>query len=258
MKNILKSFIDFVTQKKYPNELDDSNWLKKLVELQKKIGYDYRNLSLLKAALTHNSFLRKIEPEGAFVSPFERMEFLGDSVLGMVVAQELFVLYPDKQEGTLSKIKSKLVSEKYLGIKAMDLKLGEYLMLSEEESRNGGRVRRSTLSDAMESLICSLYLDGGYKVASNFIHQFILVDFQRALDSEELTNYKSILQEFTQSKFQKPPEYVVVSEDGPDHKKVFGMNVVMNNEIIGYGVGPSKKEAQQNAARDACQRYELC
>jgi len=186
------------------------------------------------------------------------MEFLGDSILGLVVAKELFTRYPEEQEGLLSKMKSQIVSEKYLALKALELELGEFIRMSPEEIRNGGKSRPSILSDAMEALICAIYLDAGMGKASSFIRRMILSDFSNIINQDALTNFKSILQEFCQSKYQEPPVYTVVSEEGPDHEKLFRVDVSVNGQVTGHGEGSSKKAAQQDAAKDACQALSLC
>jgi ribonuclease-3 len=185
------------------------------------------------------------------------MEFLGDSVLGLVIAQELFVLFPQKQEGNLSKLKSKIVSEKFLTMRSKELELGEFILLSSEEARSGGREKPSIVSDSMESLICAIYLDGGMTAARRFIKKFILNKFENYVNREELINFKSILQEYTQGKFQKPPIYRVVSEDGPDHQKEFLVEVYINDVSFGRGIGGNKKGAQQQAAKVACEKLKI-
>ncbi len=255
MKQLLKSLIEHFVVKVDKNVSD--NWEAKLAELQLVIGYKFKNINLVKNALTHDSFFKKEERSNSNISPFERMEFLGDSVLGLVVAQELFVKFPKKQEGNLSKLKSKIVSEKFLTLKAKEIELGEYILLSSEEAKSGGRDKPSIVSDSMEALICAIYLDGGMNSARKFIKQRILKDFEKYVNRDELTNYKSILQEYTQSKFQEPPMYKVVSEEGPDHQKIFTFNVLIQGQSYGTGSGANKKTAQQNAAKEACKSLKI-
>ncbi len=254
MKQLIKSLIDhFVKVDKRCVE----GWDNKLEELQSVIQYKFKNIILLRNALTHDSYYKKEERENTQLSPFERMEFLGDSVLGLVTAEELFVLFPKKQEGNLSKLKSKIVSEKFLTLRSNEISLGDYLLLSAEEARSGGRLKPSIVSDSMESLICAIYLDGGMYAARKFIRKFILHKFENYVNREELINYKSILQEYTQGKYQKPPIYKVVSENGPDHQKVFTVEVFINEESFGKGNGANKKGAQQKAAMVACTKLKL-
>ncbi len=254
MKQLIKSLIDhFIKVEKTNSE----GWDRKLDELQAKIDYRFKNTILLKNALTHDSYYKKEERVNSDLSPFERMEFLGDSVLGLVIAQELFVLFPQKQEGNLSKLKSKIVSEKFLTMRSNEIELGEYLLLSSEEARSGGRKKPSIVSDSMESLICAIYLDGGMTVARKFIKKFILNKFEDYVNREELINYKSILQEYTQSKYQIPPIYQVVSENGPDHQKEFLVEVFIKGTSFGKGRGANKKSAQQQAAKVACEKIKI-
>jgi ribonuclease III len=158
----------------------------------------------------------------------------------------------------LSKMKSQIVSEKYLALKALELELGEYIRMSPEEIRNGGRYRPSILSDAMEALICAIYLDAGMLKATTFIKKMILSNFSNIINQDALTNFKSILQEFSQSCYQVPPVYKVVSEEGPDHEKLFHVDVYVDGIVRGHGDGTSKKAAQQDAAKNACQALSLC
>ncbi|MBI9032318.1 ribonuclease III [bacterium] len=250
MKQLIKSLIDHFVK---VDKTTIAGWDKKLEELQSIIQFKFKNTILLKNALTHDSFYKKEERVNTEISPFERMEFLGDSVLGLVIAQELFVLFPKKHEGNLSKLKSKIVSEKFLTMRSNEINLGDYLLLSSEEARSGGRLKPSIVSDSMESLICAIYLDGGMPAARKFIKKFILNKFEDYVNREELINYKSILQEYTQGKFQKPPIYKVVSEHGPDHLKEFIVEVFVNNNSYGKGSGANKKSAQQQAAKVACE-----
>ncbi len=227
-------------------------------QLEKNIGYRFKNKSLLIAALTHNSYLRKTADDpNDLASPFERMEFLGDSILGLIVAEELFSLYPQEREGVLSKIKSKIVCEKYLARRAKTISLGDYLILSDEEDKAGGRDRKSIVSDAMESVLCAVYLDGGMEGAHHFVHSILLNNFQEDIKSSYLTNYKSILQEYSQSLYQEPPVYELLEEFGPEHEKTFIMQVILHGKDMGNGKGENKKQAQQNAARFACQQLKI-
>lgn len=254
MKQLIKSLIDHFIK---VDKTNSEGWDSKLEELQTKIDYRFKNIILLKNALTHDSYYKKEERVNTQLSPFERMEFLGDSVLGLVIAQELFVLFPKKQEGNLSKLKSKIVSEKFLTMRSNELDLGEFILLSAEEARSGGRLKPSIVSDSMESLICAIYLDGGMTASRRFIKKFILNKFENYVNREELINYKSILQEYTQSKFQKPPIYKVVSENGPDHQKEFLVEVFINGASFGQGSGANKKGAQQQAAKFACEKLKI-
>ena len=224
-----------------------------LQELQDKINYHFKDQTLLISALTHTSVSSSIQ----YGSAFERMEFLGDSILGLIVAEELFVKFPKYSEGELSKLKSQIVSRIFLTMKAKQIGLGNYIHLSSEAKESGGQNSSSIISDAMESLICAIYLDGYIQQARKFIKKIILKNFESAIKSSELINYKSILQEYTQSKYQSIPVYKIIQEKGPDHEKVFTIEVYINGKKFGVGKGSNKKETQQNAAKEACSILKL-
>jgi len=249
---IIAKIVDYINGKKLSEQYP--KWEKSLVQLQKRIDYNFHDLTLLKAALTHKSYLRRKFNDHKSPSPFERMEFLGDSILGFIVSKELFSKHPDEQEGKLSKLKSKIVSETYLTLKANAIELGRYILLSPEEMSSGGAGKPSILSDTMEAMICSIYLDSGIAAATRFIKNNILVDYETTVTRNELVNYKSILQEYMQSRNQSPPNYVTVGEEGPEHHKTFVVEVRSNGQILGVGKGNSKKNAHQDAAHIACQK----
>lgn len=254
MKTIIKRIIEYFGTRSLPDKMEFPKWEKSLNNIQKKINYGFHDLTLLKAALTHKSYLRKKFNDHKVPSPFERMEFLGDSILGFVVSKELFQHYPDEQEGSLSKLKSKIVSETYLTIKANALDLGRFILLSSEELQSGGQNKPSILSDTMEALICAIYLDGGISAASRFVKNYVLTDFEHLVNRIELVNYKSILQEYLQSHNQPAPDYVTIAEEGPQHQKIFVVEVSVNGRKMGKGKGSTKKNAHQEAARLACQK----
>ena len=256
MKELLRKLVQLISQKN-EDGYEIPGLEKKLEEFQKKINYKFDNIKLLRASLTHNSFFYNYETETGGDSPYERMEFLGDAVLALVVAEHLFSLFPDKDEGFLSKLKSNIVSEKYLTLKANELNLGSFIIMSDKEEKNGGRERKSILSDTMEALICAIYLDNGLDKARNFIVSVIVEGFEEQVLVNELINYKSMLQEYSQARYQKTPVYSLVSETGPDHLKNFVMEVFVNLQKCGKGEGPNKKEAQQRAAEDACKKLKL-
>ena len=252
MKSIIARILDYFNAKKITEQYP--KWEKSLSQLQKKIDYTFHDPTLLYAALTHKSYLHRHFEDHKTPSPFERMEFLGDSILGFIVSKELFTRHPDEQEGKLSKLKSKIVSETYLTLKANAIDLGKYLLLSPEEQQSGGAFKPSILSDAMEALICAIYLDSGISAATRFIRNHILDNYQETVTREELVNYKSILQEYMQSRNQPPPTYVTVAEQGPEHQKTFVVEVRWGNKLLGVGKGNTKKNAHQEAARMACQK----
>jgi ribonuclease-3 len=181
------------------------------------------------------------------------MEFLGDSILGFVVSKELFARHPEEQEGKLSKLKSKIVSETYLTLKANNLELGKFLLLSPEEAASGGASKPSILSDSVEALICAIYLDSGIAAATRFIKAHILENYEETVTREELVNYKS-MQEYLQGRNQEPPRYVTIAEEGPEHQKTFVVEVRFGNKLSCTGKGNTKKNAHQEAARLACQK----
>lgn len=252
MKSIISLIVDYFSGKKISEQYP--KWEKSLVQLQKRLDYTFHDQNLLHAALTHKSYLRRRFDEHKAPSPFERMEFLGDSILGFIVSKELFSHHPDEQEGKLSKLKSKIVSETYLTLKANALDLGKYVLLSPEEQQSGGAAKASILSDTMEALICAIYLDSGISAAGRFIRHHILVDYEETVTRDELVNYKSILQEHMQGKNQEPPRYITIAEEGPEHNKTFVVEVRLGNKLLGTGKGSTKKNAHQEAARLACQK----
>ena len=230
---------------------------RKLSVLQELIKYRFKDLSLLVSALTHDSIYYSSDDEQNYNSNYERLEFLGDAILGLIVCQHIFNVFPDKNEGELSKMKSSIVSEKFLALKAENFRLAEFVIMSEKEERNGGREKKSIIADAVESVICAIYLDGGLNKARKFVTNFILNDFEKQVMHKDLINYKSILQEFVQSHFQSIPEYRVNSSAGPAHQKMFKIVVHIDGHPCGYGEALNKKEAQQQAAYEACQRLRL-
>ena len=240
MKNIIKSLISQISSK----DSDHSDFKK----FQKIIGYNFNNPSLLVAALTHTSR----EPVSTKGSPFERMEFLGDSILGLIVSEELFLEFPEYTEGELSKLKSKIVSRKMLALISSKIKLKNFIIFNTDSAGKGGL--NSILSNTMESLICAIYLDGNIDKARNFIIQFIMNSYHAHLKKGYLADYKSKLQEYTQAEFQATPDYHILKAEGPEHEKVFTIQVTIKDEIYGLGKGKSKKEAQQDAAKYACKK----
>ena len=217
------------------------------MELEEKIGYTFRNPQLLEQALTHSSFANEGKKHG---HNNERLEFLGDSVLSVIVARHRFLTYKDLPEGELTKLRASLVCEKALDVFAGQIGLGKYLRLGKGEEMTGGRERPSILADAFEALLAAIYIDGGYEAAQTFVLGFI----PRNLDvrrKNKLSDYKTALQEIIQQNREERVEYVLVDEHGPDHAKVFTAEVLLNTNVIGRGTGSSKKQAEQNAAHEA-------
>ena len=218
---------------------------KHLRDLEERIGYRFRDPSLLKTALTHTSFANEHKKQG--IAHNERLEFLGDAVLELVSSEFLFTRYPEKKEGELSKMRASYVCEPTLAISAHELGLMSCLYLGKGEAKTGGRERDSILSDAVESVIAAIYLDGGFDEARTFILTHVLNDIER---KKRFTDSKSDLQEITQAE-GAAPEYVTVGETGPDHDKIFEVEVRLNGEVIGRGEGRTKKAAEQRAAFEA-------
>ena len=217
------------------------------MELEDKIGYQFKNKNLLLQALTHSSYANEGKKRGR---NNERLEFLGDSVLSVIVAKHLFLKYKDIPEGELTKLRASLVCEKALDVFAQQLGLGEYLRLGKGEEMTGGRNRPSILADAFEAVIAALYLDGGCQAAQKFVLSFIPKNLD-VKSANQLADYKTTLQEIIQQNREEKIEYVLADEKGPDHAKVFTAEVLLNSNVIGVGEGSSKKQAEQNAAREA-------
>ena len=211
--------------------------------LEKKLGYTFRDPSLLRAALYHSSYAN--EHRGARISSNERLEFLGDAVLGFVTAEHLYKTHPDLPEGDLTRMRAALVCEESLHEVAQALGLGDHLCLGKGEEQGGGRQRPSILADATESVFAAVYLDGGMEVARKFILPFITEGKHAEAD------YKTRLQEIVQQNPEERLSYVVESESGPDHDKKFEVEVLLNGKPCGKGSGSSKKRAEQSAAAAA-------
>lgn len=187
----------------------------------------------------------------------ERMEFLGDAVLGFIVTDELYHKFPEGNEGDLTKAKSMLVSRESLAKQGEKVELGKYLILGRGEERSGGRTRRSILSNAYEALLGAIYLDGGIEPVRDLIRQDLLKDLNKLVSSRFQHNYKSWLLEYIQARGNSCPEYIVLSESGPDHEKIFTVEVRVDNDVMGQGRGPSKKRAEKAAAREAIKQLGL-
>lgn len=216
-----------------------------MTALEERIGYEFKNPALLKEALTHSSYVN-----GKNHHSNERLEFLGDSVLSVVVSKYLFENL-DKPEGQLTKLRASIVCEHSLFPFANKIKLGEEIFLGKGEENTGGRHRRSILADAFEALIAAIYLDGGLEAARDFILPFI-PPLETLKNGKYLVgDYKTVLQEIIQQNPEEKVVYELADESGAAHNRVFTSNVLLNGQIIGTGVGLSKKEAEQNAAKEA-------
>ena len=216
-------------------------------ELENAIGYRFHNISLLQNALAHSSYANERWHDS--LKSNERLEFLGDSILGMVVADHLYRNFANRPEGELTRMRADMVCEKALAQVANQIGLGEHLLLGKGEEQGGGRGRDSILADAVESIIAACYLDGGMEAAKAFISRFVLVN----VPVSRLTNadYKTALQELVQQKRNQVLTYTMVGESGPDHDKRSEVELTLNGQVVGHGIGSSKKRAEQDAARNA-------
>lgn len=223
-------------------------------ELEQKLNYTFRNPALLQEALSHSSYAN--EHRAAHLNSNERLEFLGDSVLGFVTAEFLFRQHPDLPEGDLTRIRAALVCEQSLYEVARKLDLGRYLCLGKGEEAGGGRERTSILADATEAVFAAVYLDGGIEAASALIHRVLLDAEREEVVEERRRDYKTALQELVQRHADQVLTYRMVGEQGPDHDKTFVAEVLLNGTAVGTGSGHSKKEAEQAAARAALETME--
>ena len=213
-------------------------------ELYKKIRYKFRNPALLRTALTHSSYANENKKSSSVSN--ERLEFLGDSVLGMTVASLIFNSKANMPEGQMTKLRAELVCEKSLASLAVLLGLGDYLLLGHGEERSGGRERPSILADAVEAILAAMYLDGGFEPVERFVAEFF--GSRAQLRVFENTDYKTSLQEVIQERAGQTLSYHVTDESGPDHMKLYTVEVLLNGGFLGRGTGRSKKEAEQSAA----------
>ncbi len=225
-----------------------------LAAVQTKLGYTFRNISFLGNALLHRSHVHVSGQDREQSN--ERLEFLGDAVLGLVANEELYHMYPDRSEGDLTKMKSLLVCGARLSEVAIEIDLGLHIRMSRSEAATGGRQRSSILADTTEALIGAVYLDGGLQPAREVIRRIVLKGSESVLERRSLRNYKSRLQELIQSRYKSPPRYRVVSVSGPDHDRVFQVSVTFSGEVLGSGEGRNKKTAEQHAARVALEKLE--
>ncbi len=214
---------------------------------QKKIGYKFKNIALLQRALTHSSFANENRADKIYDN--ERLEFLGDSVLGMVTALYLFKKYPDEPEGELTKMRASLVCAGALCARAKSINLGAHLRLGHGEESGGGRERESILADAFEAVIGAIYIDSGEAAAGEFIKKFVLSNLSAG--DRAVMDYKTTLQEIVQKNRGEKLSYRVLESNGPDHERSFTVEVLINSNSVGCGSGHSKKEAEQMAAREA-------
>ena len=216
-------------------------------ELEEAIGYRFRNITYLQNALAHSSYANERWHNSLMSN--ERLEFLGDSILGMVVAKHLYQNFPDRPEGELTRMRADMVCETSLARVADQVDLGKHLLLGHGEEQGGGRTRPSILADAVESVIAASFLDGGMEAAEGIIRRFVLCNVP--VTKLQNKDYKTALQELAQQKKNQILTYKLVGETGPDHDKKFTVEVSLNNQVVGQGIGSSKKRAEQDSARAA-------
>jgi ribonuclease-3 len=232
----------------------DAERQKILKEFEKKIGYKFRKLDILNAALTHPSYLHENQIKDEY--HYERMEFLGDSVLGLIVCRHLYDEFPNYAEGELSDIKSHVVSEKHLANISKRMELGRYIRFGAGEARTGGRRKNSILANVFEAVLGAIFLDGGYDKAEIYLLKFSKEDIVIHPPERESSNFKGILQKNCQIYLNSDPNYRVVGEQGPSHSRHFEMEVWVGTEKLGHGRGKSKKEAEQNAASNSMKYFQ--
>jgi len=215
--------------------------------LERNLDYSFKNKALLLNALTHSSYANEVRNG---TTSNERLEFLGDSVLSVIVADYLYKEFSNLPEGELTKLRASLVCEKSLCSFSRELKLGEFLKLGRGEEKGGGRERDSILADAFEAVLAAIYLDGGIEFARKLVKRFILPELKHT-DDEVFKDYKTALQEIIQRNPEESVTYILTAERGPDHDKEFEIEVHLNSNVIGKGIGKSKKAAEQAAAKQA-------
>ncbi|MCI8386925.1 MAG: ribonuclease III [Clostridiales bacterium] len=223
-----------------------------LEKFEELIGYKYNDISLLETALTHSSYANEMKPKGVSVKFNERLEFLGDSVLSIIVSDYLFRHYPELPEGDLTRIRASAVCEKTLGKLALELELGKYMRLGVGEEKSNGRERVSILADAFEALLASIYIDSGSRDAvEKFLMPRVKPEIKQFVENGQNRDYKTLLQQIVQQERGERLEYVLIGESGPDHDKCFTVEAHLNSNVIGHGKGRSKREAEQMAAKEA-------
>lgn len=221
-------------------------------EIQTLLKIRFKNPDLIKTALTHRSFLNEHRQENLISN--ERLEFLGDSILQFWVSKILFERFPDKPEGVLTNMRTRLVRTETLAKISRKLSFGDYLFLSHGEEKGGGRENNALLANTFEAILGAIFLEKGLRVSSNFLLSHFDPLIENLKESKNLKDPKSLLQEKIQVKIKSSPEYRVLAEDGPDHNKTFVIGVYSEGKIIGKGEGHSKQEGEENAARNALEK----
>ncbi len=223
-----------------------------IADLQKALGIDFKNIDLLRQALVHSSYINE-NPAG-ISGHNERLEFLGDAVLGLLAAEELYRAFPDLSEGELTRLRAALVRRDTLARVARSIDLGAFLFLGKGEESGGGRGKSTNLSGALEAVVAAVYLDAGLDAAGDMVGRLFAAEWPKLSGPEAVIDYKSKLQELVQSRFQRTPAYRLESETGPHHDRTFTVEVTVNDGVLGRGSGRSKKLAETEAARAALER----
>jgi ribonuclease-3 len=221
---------------------------KELQLFERHAGIRFREVEFLNQAFTHRSFANEL---GENVENNERLEYLGDSILGMVVSEYLYETLPDQPEGELARIKSFVVSEASLSEIARKIRVDNYILIGRGEEYSGGRSKKAILADALEAIIGAYYLDSGFLPSRKFVHQLLIPEINKVLEDRHAKDYKTLLQELVQKRMKTYPKYKVVQKTGPDHDRTFWIEVHVGNTSFGAGQGKNKKEAEQEAARIA-------
>jgi ribonuclease-3 len=232
--------------------MDKKSFSADLADLQKSLGVTFNNSALLEQALVHSSYSN--ENPGADIASNERLEFLGDAILGMVIAEKLYQDYPDFTEGKMTKLRAALVRRETLADLAESIELGNYLDLGRGEELSGGRHKQANLACTLEAVIAAVFLDCDMDGTREFILRFFHNELEKAVSRSTVADYKSELQELIQSSEQQPPSYHLVGEAGPDHGKTFTVEVRLGRIVLGKGSGKSKKAAETEAARQALEK----
>ena len=223
-----------------------------LNSLQKTLGIKFKDISLLEKSLVHRSYLN--ENPGIESDSNERLEYLGDAILGFIVAEKLYRDFPDYDEGRMTRLRSILVRREALARISRSINLGEYLFLGKGEDTSGGRNKSANLACALEAVIAAVYLDQGMVKTRKMIVKLLEDEWQKAIQKPAAIDYKSRLQELIQSREQRIPSYQVTGTSGPDHIKTFSVEVRLGDQVLGSGSGKSKKEAETEAAREALEK----
>ncbi|MBE6670928.1 MAG: ribonuclease III [Ruminococcaceae bacterium] len=234
------------------NEINDLNELISTIQgLESKLNYNFKDKQVLLKALSHSSFSNELKSKSIKAECNERLEFFGDSILSLTVSEYLYTNYPDLPEGELSKVRAGTVCERALSKFAREIELGKYMLLGHGEEITNGRERSSILADAFEALLAAMYIDGGIEPVKAFVLPFAINEIQQILVRGNTKDYKSMLQQFVQQEHGDVLEYKLVKESGPAHDRVFETEAYLNNNVIGKGIGKSKRESEQNAAKEA-------